>query len=59
MDFIKVFLFYFKDEYFKKSFGIGRLTYIEGVVLFVFVWKRFLFKFRVSYLEVRRRFKYR
>ena len=36
----KVCSHHFKDEHRKKSFGIGRLTYVEGAVPSVFAWKR-------------------
>ena len=39
-DSTKVCSLHFKDEHLKKSFGIGRLTYIEGAVPSVFAWKR-------------------
>ena len=39
-DSTKVCSLHFKDEHLKKSFGLGRLTYIEGAVPSVFAWKR-------------------
>lgn len=39
-DSTKVCSLHFKDEHLKKSFGIGRLTYVEGAVPFVLPWKR-------------------
>ena len=39
-DSTKVCSLHFNDEHHKKSFGIGRLTYVEGAVPSVFAWKR-------------------
>jgi len=39
-NFTKICSLHFKDEHLKKSFGIGRLTYVEGAVPSVFAWKR-------------------
>ena len=39
-DSTKVCSLHFKHEHLKKSFGIGRLPYVEGAVPSVFPWKR-------------------
>lgn len=39
-DSTKVCSIHFKNEHLKKSFGTGRLTYVEGAVPSVFAWER-------------------